>query len=292
MKRRLALLPLTLLGITLCTFLLLHLAPGDPAGLRAGNARGVTPESISALRAEYGLDKPLATQYFEWLSRSARLDFGRSFADGRPVRTRIAEALPVTLGLALLAVAFAYLIAVPIGCLLAVRRARWLEVLLGLVYAIPAFAVGMALLALGAPFGGSVSGLLVAAGCLSLTTLIRVSRHQRSALIGALRADYVQTARAKGGGPRTVLRHALRNALLPVVTLLGAELASLLSGSVLIEQVFGIHGLGLLAFDAVLQRDYPTLLGLTTLAALLTLLAVLVVDMAYGFLDPRLRDPA
>jgi peptide/nickel transport system permease protein len=290
MKKRLALLPFTLVGITLCTFLLLHLAPGDPASVRAGSGRGVTPESINALRAEYGLDLPLANQYLDWLARSARLDFGRSFVDGRPVRARIAEALPVTLGLALLAVAFAYLIAVPLGCLLAVRRARWLELLLGFVYAIPAFAVGMALLAIGAPFGGSLPTLLVAAACLSLTTLIRVSRHQRSALLSALRADYVQTARAKGGSPRTVLGHALRNALLPTVTLLGAELASLLSGSVLIEQVFGIHGLGLLAFDAVLQRDYPTLLGLTTLAAVLTLIAVFAVDVAYGFLDPRLRD--
>jgi peptide/nickel transport system permease protein len=293
--RRLALVPFTLVGITLFTFVLLHLAPGDPATLRAGTSRGVTPQSIAALRAEYGLDRPLPVQYVDWVGRSLRLDFGRSFSDGRPVAARIAEALPVTLGLALLAVAFAYLLAVPLGCFLALGdgrpSVRLVEALLALVYATPTIAVGLLLLRAGAPFGGRTTfALLVAAGCLSLTTVIRVTRHQRSALLGALRADYVQTVRAKGGGPRDVLLHALRNALLPMVTLLGAELAALLSGSVLVEQLFGIQGLGLLAFDAVLARDYPVLLGLTTLAALLTLAAVLLVDVAYGLVDPRLGD--
>ena len=189
---------------------------------------------------------------------------------------------------------FAYLLAVPLGCALALgegrRWTRAVEVVLALAYATPSIALGLLLLAAGAPFGNRA--LVVAAACLSLTALVRVSRHQRSALLGALRADYIQTARAKGGGPATILRHALRNALLPVLTLLGVELPALLSGSVLVEQVFGIHGLGLLAFDAVLARDYPTLLGLTTLAAVLTLVAVLLVDAAYGLLDPRLRARA
>jgi peptide/nickel transport system permease protein len=285
--RRLLLLPLTLIGITLVTFLLLHLAPGDPAAVRIG--RGVTPEALAALNREYGLDRPLPLQYLEWLSRSARLDFGRSFADGREVRTRIAEALPVTLGLSLLAAAIAYLLAVPLGCLLALRKSRALEIALAIAFATPTIAIGMALLALGAPWGGrSFSSLLAGAFCLSLATVIRVSRQQRSALLTALRADYLVTARAKGGGPRTVLLHALRNALLPVLTLLGAELASLLSGSVIVEQLFGIHGLGLMAFDAVLQRDYPMLLGLGSLTAVITLLAVLVVDASYRLVDPRL----
>jgi peptide/nickel transport system permease protein len=288
LTRRLALLPLTLVGITLITFLLLHLAPGDPAAVRAGSARGVSAESIAALRAEYRLDEPLATQYLHWLWRSLRFDFGRSFVDGRPVRARIAEALPITLALSLLAAAIAYLLAVPLGCLLALRRRRWLEWLLALVYAVPTVAAGMGLLAAGVPW----RSLFGAAAVLSLTTVIRVSRQQRSALLAALRSDYLVTARAKGGGPATLLYHALRNALLPVLTLLGAELASLLSGSVIVEQLFGIHGLGLLAFDAVLQRDYPVLLGLGSLTAVITLLAVLAVDAAYGLVDPRLRERA
>ena len=190
--------------------------------------------------------------------------------------------------------ALAYLLAVPLGCLLALearrRGTRALEALLALVYATPTVAVAMALLSLGAPWGGrSAASLLAAAACLSLTTIIRVSRQQRSSLLQALRADYLVTARAKGGGPRTLIRHALRNALLPVLTLLGGELASLLSGSVIIEQLFGIHGLGLLAFDAVLARDYPTLLGLGSLTAVITLGAVLLVDFTYGAIDPRLE---
>jgi peptide/nickel transport system permease protein len=253
----------------------------------------VTPQSIAALRAEYGLDRSAASQYLSWLSRSARLDFGRSFVDGRAVRERIGEALPAPLCLAVVAVGIAWLLAVPLGCWLALKERRAVDALLALVYATPTVAVGMALLAVGAPFGGAhASTFIVAAACLSLTTLVRVSRHQRSALVGALRADYVRTARAKGGGPRQILRHALRNALLPTVTLLGAELPALLSGSILVEQLFGIHGLGLLAFDAVLQRDYPTLLGLATLTALVTLGGVLLVDAAYGLVDPRLRERA
>ncbi len=292
--RRLALVPLTLVGITLVTFVLLHLAPGDPASVRAGSGRGVTPQSIAALRAEYGLDRPWLSSYGDWAARSLRLDFGRSFVDGRPVRARIAAALPVTLALALLAVGFAYLMAVPLGCLLALRErrlsTRLIEVGLGVVYGMPTIAVAMGLLAVGAPWGGrDPLAVATAAFCLSLTTLVRVSRHQRSALLAALSADYVRTALAKGGGARVLLRHALANSLLPLVTLLGTELTALLSGAILVEQIFGIHGLGLLAFDAVLQRDYPTLLGLTTLAAMLTLGATLLVDAAYRFIDPRLR---
>jgi peptide/nickel transport system permease protein len=287
-------LPFTLVGITLVTFLLVHVAPGDPAAVRAGSGRGVSAESIAALRREYGLDQPLVRQFVAWAARSARLDFGRSLVDGRPVRDKIVEALPTTLGLALLAAALAYLVAVPLGCLLALgdrqKGARAIEALLALVYALPQAAVGMWLLSAGAPYGAGA--VWAAAVVLAVTTIVQVSRYQRGALLTALRADYVRTARAKGGGPRDELRHALRNALLPTVTLLGAELPALLSGSILVEQVFGVRGVGLMAFDAVLARDYPTLLGLTTLGALVTLVAVLAVDLAYGAIDPRLRGRA
>lgn len=293
--RRLLLLPPTLLGITLCTFLLLHVAPGDPAEVRAGMGRGVTPESIAAFRAEYHLDEPLATSYLHWLARSARLDFGRSLLDGQPVRDKLAAALPATLSLAFLAVALAYLLAVPLGCALAASDGkRWTRLTtsaLYCIYALPTAAVGLAALFAGAPYGGRGAGVLfAAASCLSLAAIVKLSRYQRGALLSALRADWVRTARAKGASPARVLyRHALRNALLPMVTLLGAELPALLSGSVIVEEVFGIHGLGLCGFDAVLARDYPVLLGLTTLGAVLTLAGVLVADAAYGLLDPRLR---
>jgi peptide/nickel transport system permease protein len=293
--RRLLLVPPTLIGITLCTFLLVHLAPGDPATVRAGNARGVSPASVAELRREFELDRPLGARYLSWLARSARLDFGVSFSDGRPVRARIAEALPRTLALALAAALGAWLVGVPLGCLLGAcdrrRWARWAEAALYLAYALPAAAVAMWLLSVGAGFGGRDLGTLApAAACLALPLAVKLSRYQRGALVSALDAEYVRTAEAKGADRRTVvLRHALANALLPTVTLLGSELPSLLSGSVIVEQVFGVRGLGLCAFDAVLARDYPMLLGLTTLAALLTLGGMLAADVAYGLVDPRLR---
>jgi peptide/nickel transport system permease protein len=293
--RRLALVPPTLIGITLVTFLLVHLAPGDPAAVRGAQGRGVSPEAIAAFRQAYGLDGPIVPRYLAWVSRTARLDFGESLVDGRPVREKLGEAFPATAALALLAVLLSYLVAVPLGCALAAADGKgWARVVTGalyVVYALPAAAVALIALAAGAPYGGrGVLGLLVAAACLSLAGLVRLSRYQRGALLAALRADYVRTARAKGASPaRVIFGHGLRNALLPTVTLLGAELPALLSGSVIVEQVFGVHGLGLLGFDAVLARDYPVLLGLATLGALLTLAGVLAADAAYGLLDPRLR---
>lgn len=291
---RLALVPPTLAGIVLVTFLLVHLAPGDPATVRAAQGRGVTPEAIAAYRAEFGLDRPVLARFVAWAARSARLDFGESLTDGRPVRDKLADALPRTAALALLATLLAYLAAVPLGCLLAAadRRpgARLAGAALSLGYALPVAALALLLLAAGAPYGAGPGAVFAAAACLALPALARLSRYQRGALLDVLRADFITTARAAGASERRVLlRHALRNALLPMVTLLGVELPALLGGSVIVEQVFGVRGLGLLGFDAVLQRDYPMLLGLATLGAVLTLAGVLVADAAYGVLDPRLR---
>jgi peptide/nickel transport system permease protein len=292
--RRLAWVPPTLIGITLVTFILLHLGPGDPASVQAALGRGVSQASIDAFRREYRLDEPPATRYLSWLGRSARLDFGESLSDGRSVRDKLASALPATCVLALLATLFAYVIAVPLGCVLALRDGRRgaaiAQAMLYVPYAIPVAALALFALRAGAPYGASAGGLIIAAACLSLPALVRLSRYQRGALLSALRADYIRTAQAKGADPRRVVGvHALRNALLPMVTLLGAELPALLSGSVIIEQAFGIRGLGLLGFDAVLARDYPVLLGLATLGALITLLGVALADLGYTLLDPRLR---
>jgi peptide/nickel transport system permease protein len=295
MSARLALIPLTLVGITLVTFLLMHLAPGDPAALRAGQGRGVTAETIAQYRQTFGLDRPIGARYLAWLGKSVRLDFGSSLVDGRPVREKMLSALPRTLALALLATFFAYLVAVPLGAFSAARdgrrSTRILAAGLYVIYALPLAAVALIALRAGAPYGGTPLAFVAAAACLALAALVRLSRHQRAALLTALRADYVRTARAVGASDgRVLFRHALPNALLPMVTLLAAELPALLSGSVLVEEVFGIRGLGLLGFDAVLGRDYPTLLGLTVLGAVLTLAGVLVADVAYGLLDPRLRE--
>jgi peptide/nickel transport system permease protein len=295
--RRLSLVPLTLIGITLVTFALLHALPGDAATLQAGTARGVSAETLQSMRHQYGLDRPLWAQYGEWLSRSARFDFGDSLADGRPVRDKIAAALPTTLLLALLATVLAFGVAVPLGAALGFfdRRpwARASSAALYAVYALPGAAVALLVLRAGAPFGArSIVGMLPAAACLALAETVKLARYQRTAVVVELAADYVTAARARGAGPLGVVAHALRNALLPMVTLLGAEVPALLGMSVIVEQVFGLHGIGLMAFDAVLTRDVPLLLALTTVGAVATLAGVLFADVAYGLVDPRLRGRA
>lgn len=292
--RRLAVVPLTLVGITLVTFALLHALPGDAATLQAGTARGVSVETMESMRRQYGLDRPLWAQYGDWLSRSARLDFGDSLVDGRPVRAKIAAALPTTLSLTLLATLLAFGVAVPLGAALGFfDRRRWARAtaagLYG-IYALPGAAVALLVLRAGAPFGAhTLAGMLPAAACLALAETVKLARYQRTAVVVELAADYVTAARARGAGPLGVVRHALANALLPMVTLLGAEVPALLGMSVVVEQVFGLHGLGLMAFDAVLGRDVPLLLALTTVGALATLGGVLLADVAYGLVDPRLR---
>lgn len=292
--RRLVVVPLTLLGITLVTFALLHALPGDAALVQAGTSRGASPESLAAMRHQYGLNRPLPAQYADWLARSARLDFGDSLVDGRPVRTKIAEALPVTLLLALLAAALAFGVAVPLGAALGwFDRRPWVRgatAALYVAYALPVAAVALLVLRAGAPWGArTLAGMLPAAACLALAETVKLARYQRGAVLDALAADYVTTARAKGAGARGVVAHALRNALLPLVTLVGSELPALLSAGVIVEQVFGLHGIGMMAFDAVMTRDVPLLLGITTVGAVVTLVAVLAADLAYGLVDPRLR---
>ena len=292
--RRLVVVPLTLVGITLVTFALLHALPGDAALVRAGTSRGASPESMAAMRHQYGLDRPLAAQYADWLARSARRDFGDSLVDGRPVRAKIGAALPVTLLLALLAATLAFGVAVPLGAALGWfdgrAWARGSSAALYVVYALPVAAVAMLVLRAGAPWGArTLAGMLPAAACLALAETVKLARYQRGAVLDALAADYATTIRAKGGGALRVLGHALRNALLPSVTLLGSELPALLSAGVIVEQVFGLHGIGMMAFDAVMARDVPLLLGITTVGAVATLAAVLAADLAYGVVDPRLR---
>ena len=294
LARRLLVVPLTLVGITLVTFALLHALPGDAALVQAGTSRGASPESLAAMRRQYGLDRPLPAQYAAWLSRSARLDFGDSLVDGRPGRDKITAALPTTLALALLAAALAFGVAVPLGAALGWLDRRPLvratSSALYAAYALPVAALALLVLRAGAPWGArTVAGMLPAAAVLALAETVKLARYQRGALLDALAADYVTTARAKGRGPAGVVAHALANALLPMVTLVGSELPALLSAGVIVEQVFGLHGIGMMAFDAVMARDVPLLLGITTVGAVATLAAVFAADVAYGLVDPRLR---
>jgi peptide/nickel transport system permease protein len=256
------------------------------------------------------------------MGRVLTLDFGRSLQDGRPVIERIGEALPRTALLSTLALILSFLVAVPLGAVAAARRDsladRAISLSLFLLHSLPGFWVGLMLLLYLAggrgvswfPLQGLCSPdveslgflqriadlawhLVLPVTVLALGALALMSRHVRSGMVEALRQDFIRTARAKGLAERSVIfRHALRNSLLPLVTLLGLMLPQVLGGSVLVEQIFGIPGMGQLAFEAILHRDYPMVMGVTTLVAILTMVCMLATDLAYGWVDPRVRPEA
>jgi peptide/nickel transport system permease protein len=312
----------TFFGITLLTFGIIHLAPGDPLSATVmDQGGGPSREAIEAFRHTMGLDLPLHVRYGHWLEHIVTFDFGLSSYDHRPVADKVLEALPNTLMLSGLALLFSYLLAVPLGVLSAVKRGRWIDraLTLGLflLYSLPSFWVAVVLLLLlgggrflelfplqglhsrGASGLGTMSWLadlawhlVLPVFCLTYASLASLSRYTRSSMLEVLRQDYVRTARAKGlSEPVVVLKHALRNAVLPVVTLLGLSLPHLVGGSVVVEQIFGVPGMGRLGFQALATRDYNTVMAVTTLAALLTMVGVLLSDLAYSLLDPRIRRP-
>lgn len=314
-RRLLQMVP-TFLGITLLTFAISHLAPGDPLQLDPESASSMAnaQQSARAFREAHGLDLPLPVQYARWLKKIVTFDFGRSLQDHRLVSEKLAEALPKTLLLSTTALLLAYGLAIPIGVHAAVRRKsvlrRVISASLYLLYAMPTFWVAvMLLLVLGDlfPFQGLSSDgaeqlglfaraldvawhLVLPVFCLSYPTLAIASRQVRAAMIEALDQDYVRAARARGIPERSVIfRHALRNSLLPVVTMLGSSLPYLIGGSVVVERVFGINGMGLLAFEAISFRDYPVVMAICTFSALMTMISVLAADLLYGLADPRIR---
>lgn len=322
LARRLLLCIPTFLGITLVTFLLLQLAPdsvvieGDPA---MGNIGSVSAEAKAALRKAQGLDDPFVVRYGRWLVRVATLDFGRSRQDSRPVLEKIAEALPRTATLASLALFFACLISVPLGAWSAAKQGRALDnavsLLVFLLYSLPTFWVAVMLLLTlcgGHPFAlfplqGLTSGdfetlgfvsqladlawhLTLPVFCLTLAAVALLTRHVRSGMMDVLGRDFIRTARAKGVAERGVIfRHALRNSLIPIITLFGLLIPHLIGGSVVVERIFGIPGMGLLTFDAILLRDEPMVMGITTFVALLTMLSMLCSDLLYAVADPRIE---
>jgi len=316
-KRLAGMIPL-LFGITLISFGMMHLAPGDPGAMQQQFNPKVSAEDIARLRAYYGLDRPLHEQYWQWLQRLAHLDFGESFAaDGRPVLDKIAERLPVTLWINALAMLLILAVAIPLGVAAAVRkdslfdRAATVFVFIG--FAIPSFWLGLMLMIwLGVEHGWlPVSGLhdygwqrmtpweqwLDLARHLAMPVLASaiggiagMSRFMRSGMLEVIRADFITTARAMGVPERRIrYRHALKNALLPIITLLGLSVPGLIGGSVIVEQLYSLPGMGLLFYEAVLARDYPLVMGITVIGAVLTLLGNLAADLAYAWADPRIR---
>jgi peptide/nickel transport system permease protein len=289
----------------------------------AASSAQASARASEAFRQKHGLDLPLPVQYGRWLWKVVRLDFGRSLHDGRPVTELIAEALPRTLLLSGLALFFAMLVAIPLGARLAVRHgkpfARIASAGLFISYSLPSFWVAVMVLLLFAtdrgvalfPLQGLSSAspdatagaqladlawhLVLPVFCLAYPFSVVLARHVKTAMREQLAQDYVRAARARGVPERVVVyRHALRNSLLPVVTLLGLALPQLVGGSVVVERVFGIPGMGLLAFEAIGYRDYPVVMGVATLAAMVTLVSVLLADLLYASVDPRIRlgEPA
>lgn len=317
--RRLILAVPLLIGITFISFLVIHLAPGDPVEMQVGELNpAASAEVKQMLRELYGLDQPLHVQYWRWLTRLARLDFGRSFApDGRPVLEKIGERLPVTLALNVIEMVIILALAVPIGVLSATRQySRFDKVTTVFVFvgfATPDFWLALLLMIffgiqLGwLPISGLrsptweylsfwkqqwdlLSHLILPVAVATFGGLAGFSRYMRQSMLEVIRQDYIQVARAKGLDERVVIgKHALRNALLPIVTILGLSLPGLIGGSVIVESVFAIPGMGQLMVQSVFQRDYPVIMGNLVIVAVLTLLASLVADVAYGLVDPRIR---
>jgi len=316
-RRLLAMVPLWF-GITVISFAIMHVAPGEPAVVGPSLNPRISAADIERLRSYYGLDKPLYEQYWNWLKRLAVLDFGESFAaDHRPVIDKIAERLPITIGINVLAMLLILVTAIPIGVLSAVHRDsafdRGMTVFVFLGFAIPSFWLGLLLmLAFGVQLSWlPISGihdydwrqmdvwqqrwdlakhLMLPVFVSAIGGLAGMSRFMRSSMLEVIRADYITTARAMGV-PETRIRyrHALKNALLPIITLLGLSVPGLIGGSVIVEQLFSIPGMGLLFYEAVLARDYPLVMGITVIGAVLTLLGNLLADLAYAWADPRIR---
>jgi peptide/nickel transport system permease protein len=358
-KRFLTIVP-TLLGITLITFFMIKLAPGNPVTLKLQAAQGLKSEQLSREVADqtlklYGLKVDLpqgyedfiagvtqrlygedpkenpkltrrvltwvgqnAIQYKIWLFEMARLNFGRSFKDHRPVIDKIAEALPITLALNLIEIFIVYFISIPLGVFSAMRRESFSDksvmLLLLALYSLPSFWVATLLLmyfasgehlnwfpmvgimsdgAENLPFmkmlGNIAWHLVLPVTAMVYGSFAFLTRFSRSTMLEVIKQDYVRTALAKGvSRRRTIWRHAFRNSLIPLITLMGTLLPALLGGSVIIEQIFSIPGMGRLAFESVLARDYPTIMAIATISAFLTLVSLLLSDLAYVWVDPRI----
>ena len=317
--RRLVIAIPLLVGITFVSFLVIHLAPGEPAEIQTGDLSIQSDRQMrERLREEYGLDKPLPVQYWNWVKRLSRLDFGKSFSpDARPVLQKIGERLPVTLFLNVVEMLLIIALAVPVGVLSATRQYSTFDkvttVFVFVGFATPDFWLALLLMILfGVQLGWlPISGLrslnweylsfwqqqwdfashlLLPVVVATFGGLAGFSRYMRQSMLEVVRQDYIQSARAKGLAERVVIgKHALRNAMLPIVTVLGLSLPGLIGGSIIVESIFAIPGMGQLMVQAVFERDYPVIMGNLVIVSTLTLVANLLADVTYSFVDPRIR---
>ena len=308
-----------IIGITLISFFLIHLAPGKPTLIQNSLDPKVSLDARMRLEKLYGLDKPLIEQYISWMGKFLRFDFGRSFTDDRPVLEKILERIPITLTINISSLLIILFIGIPLGIHSAVRENRLFDKSMTffsfLFFSVPSFWLALLLMnwigiSLGwLPISGIKSldydyftplqkffdlarHLALPVAVASVASIAGISRYMRSNMIEALRQPFIYTAKAKGLPPRLILyKHALRNAILPIVTILGLSLPGLLGGSVIFESVFAIPGIGRLFYEAVMTRDYPLIMAEVVLGALLTMAGNLIADISYVYLDPRIRCP-
>jgi peptide/nickel transport system permease protein len=317
--RRLAHAALLIFAVLVLNFVLVHLAPGDPAVVIAGEMGGASKQVMAAIRVQYGLDQPLAVQILRYLGHVLRGDLGYSYYFNRPVAALVLSRMAATALLVGTAILLALVLGTALG-VVAARRPRGIVAQLVSVFAIAGFAAPvfwtglMFLLAfayylplfpvngmesVGTPEGPLTHALdvlhhlVLPAMTLALIYMAQYSRQARAGMLTALGADYIRTARAKGlGEGRVVWRHALRNALIPVITIAGLQFGQVLAGAVLVETVYSWPGLGRLAYDSILRRDSPTLLGILLGSSVMVIAANLLTDAAYRLADPRMRGPA
>jgi peptide/nickel transport system permease protein len=306
--RRLVLLVPTVLGVTIIVFLMMHFIPGDPVALLLGDY--YTEATAAAIRAQYGLDKPLHIQYFLWLKRLFVGDWGSSIIANRPIFEDLMRRLPITIELIILSMAFALLIAIPAGVIAALRPYSWrdysamITALIGV--SVPEFFMGVLLILffsllwgilpavgyvpLTESLWGNLQHMILPAVTLGLGRAALLTRLVRASMMEVIRLDYVTTARAKGVREwAVVLKHALKNALIPTVTVLGLQVGFLIGGAIIVETVFSVPGVGSFGISAISLRDYPQVQAFVLIFSLGFVLINLIVDVLYAFLDPRIK---
>jgi peptide/nickel transport system permease protein len=307
-RRLLALIPL-LLVVSFAVFSLTYLLPGDPATTIAGG-ENASPQDIQRVRKEFGFDDPLVVQYGRWLRNAAQLDFGNSQIDGKSVSSQIADKLPITLSLALAAIVIGILLGVPLGIMAGTKpgsvRDKAGVAVASVGIAVPNFWLAMILIAIFAinlgwfpalgwvkfqdDPAGWLEHVVLPAVALGIWAAASLARQLRSSLIDTLDANYVRTAWAKGSrGTRVVGKHGLKNAAIPAVTVLGLQLSTLLGGAVVIERIFSIPGLGSYLIAAITSYDIPVIQGVTVVFVLMFVVINLIVDISYGYFNPRVR---
>ncbi|GAA5111071.1 ABC transporter permease [Pseudonocardia adelaidensis] len=296
--------------VTVFVFLTLRLIPGDVVRLQLADAPGVGPEQIARRAAQLGLDQPLLTQLWVFVTDALRGDFGTSFQSGEPVTAIIAERLPTTLQLGVMALVVSVVLGVPLGLLSAVRQNSWLDQGLRAVsvagLSIPNFWLGLLLVTYLAlwfswspplvyrtpaeDLGSNLVHMALPAFALGVAGMAAIARMLRSSLLEVMRSPFIRTVRAKGAPEHTVLvTHAVRNSLVPVFSLIGLQVGHILGGTVILESIFAIPGMGMLIFESVQLRDYPVVLGCVVVYGAVFILVNLVVDVLYGVIDPRIR---